>query len=1596
MLNRPFKSVIARTAIFALALSLAISFISVGMTPAVLAQEVECTSSAVDSVTCTYEENGTDTVTTFSASDPEGNEIEFDLTGADATDFDITDGVLTFLSSPNFEAPADADTDNVYNIMVRATEVRADDDAGAADSSTIDVTITVTDVDEPGTVTIDLRQPEVGVALTAELADPDSGAEGTINTSSVTWLWSIPKTSRPEIDNEQHWQSAATTGFTAAAFTPVATNEGKYLRVRVKYTDAAGAGKTAYAKSEFTARASVTGNNAPPSLPSPTTSRDVAEDAAVGAAVGDSVTATDSNGDILTYSIDETSPDEASFSIDKATGQITVKTSLDHEAGSVAGADPVAIPAGDGKYVITVVVTDPHGDTDTTDVEITATDVNEAPTVAGAVAADIDFAENGAIATALDTYTGTDVDDGDTVTLSLSGDDADVFDLSATGVLTFKASPDFEAPTDANGDRVYKVTVVASDTNLTGELAVSVSVTNVNEAGTLTLSSIQPATGAAFTVMLSDDDGGVTNEGYQWASSGTSGGTFTDIDDATSASYTPTAGDPDDDSDDGDIGNYLQVKVTYRDDQSVDGVAGDRALTIVSTNAVRKQPDTNATPVFAGESISLEVDENTAADGNVGEPVKATDADEDALSYSRSGGADKDAFEINQASGQITVGAGTDLDYETKTTYMVEVTAMDPFGASGTVMVTIAVANVNEEPTLTGTDAVSYEENGTDSVAAYTATDPEEATIDWDLTGADATVFDITGGVLTFLSSPNFEDPADADTDNVYNIRVRATEVRAADAEGAAQSTTIAVTVTVTDVEEPGTATIDLRQPEVGVALTAKLADPDSGADGTINTSSVTWLWSIPKTSRPEIDNEQHWQSAATTGFTAAAFTPVATNEGKYLRVRVEYTDAAGAGKTAYAKSEFTARAAVLDADNAAPSLPALTATRDVAEDAAVGAAVGDSVTATDSNGDILTYSIDETSADEASFSIDKATGQITVAGSLDHEAGSVVGTTPTATAGDGIYVITVVVTDPHGDTDTTDVEITATDVNEAPTVAGAVAADIDFAENGAIATALDTYTGTDVDDGDTVTLSLSGDDADVFDLSATGVLTFKASPDFEAPTDANGDRVYKVTVVASDTNLTGELAVSVSVTNVNEAGTLTLSSIQPATGAAFTVMLSDDDGGVTNEGYQWASSGTSGGTFTDIDDATSASYTPTAGDPDDDSDDGDIGNYLQVKVTYRDDQSVDGVAGDRALTIVSTNAVRKQPDTNADPVFAGESISLEVDENTAADGNVGEPVKATDADEDALSYSLSGGADKDAFEINQTSAQITVGAGTDLDYETKTTYAVQVKAEDPFGASGTVMVTITVINVDEPPTITFGDPTLAITGSTSASYTENDTAAVAPYTATGPGASSATWSLSGDDSGEFAISGGELRFATSPDFEAPTDADTDNVYNVTVNVSDGTNDASLNVDVTVTNADEDGTLTLSSDQPEVGAELTATLDDPDGGVTGETWQWAREADDASYADIDGATSAAYTPVDDDDGKHLRVTVNYDDAAGDGQTEMQTSANPVSATPAAGDYDANNNGTIERDEVIQAIRDYFADVIDRDEVIAVIRLYFSS
>ena len=111
--------------------------------------------------------------------------------------------------------------------------------------------------------------------------------------------------------------------------------------------------------------------------------------------------------------------------------------------------------------------------------------------------------------------------------------------------------------------------------------------------------------------------------------------------------------------------------------------------------------------------------------------------------------------------------------------------------------------------------------------------------------------------------------------------------------------------------------------------------------------------------------------------------------------------------------------------------------------------------------------------------------------------------------------------------------------------------------------------------------------------------------------------------------------------------------------------------------------------------------------------------------------------------------------------------------------------------------------------------------------------------------------------------------------GPDSIDYDENGEGEVAAYEAFDPETGSITWSWDGDDKDQFLpSSNGSLNFKTPPDHEAPTDKDGDNVYQVTVQASDGTNTGSLPVTITVTNVDEDGTVILSSDQPQTGTAL--------------------------------------------------------------------------------------------------------------------------
>ena len=241
-------------------------------------------------------------------------------------------------------------------------------------------------------------------------------------------------------------------------------------------------------------------------------------------------------------------------------------------------------------------------------------------------------------------------------------------------------------------------------------------------------------------------------------------------------------------------------------------------------------------------------------------------------------------------------------------------------------------------------------------------------------------------------------------------------------------------------------------------------------------------------------------------------------------------------------------------------------------------------------------------------------------------------------------------------------------------------------------------------------------------------------------------------------------------------------------------------------------------------------------------------------------------------------------------------------------------------------------------------------------DADGRNDYEITVTASD--GANETVLdVTVTVLDENEP---------IEVTGDEAPSFVEDDTGVVAVYDANDPENGIIQWSLTGTDAGDLRISGGLLRFASAPDFDRPADSNRDNVYRITVRAFDGANSDTLNVTVTVTDLDEPGTLSLSSDQPQVRTALTAELDDPDG-ETGVSWLWESSPDGFSgWAPIDGATSSSYTPVEADEGHWLRVTVTYSDRHVSGMTLVEVTGNAVQAEPAANtapEFPSGEDGT---------------------------------
>ena len=212
-------------------------------------------------------------------------------------------------------------------------------------------------------------------------------------------------------------------------------------------------------------------------------------------------------------------------------------------------------------------------------------------------------------------------------------------------------------------------------------------------------------------------------------------------------------------------------------------------------------------------------------------------------------------------------------------------------------------------------------------------------------------------------------------------------------------------------------------------------------------------------------------------------------------------------------------------------------------------------------------------------------------------------------------------------------------------------------------------------------------------------------------------------------------------------------------------------------------------------------------------------------------------------------------------------SLSANTVAENAANGTVVGTVNGTDPDSgDTKAYSLTDNAGG-RFAINSVTGQITVANSSLLNYEVATSHNVTVRVTDSGGLTYDETFTINLTDVNEAtPTITSngGGATASI------SVVENTTAVTTVRATDGDTRQTLTYSISGGaDATKFAIntSTGALSFVAAPNYEAPTDNGANNVYNVTVQVSDGNGGTDTQaLAVTVTNVNESPTdLSLSA-----------------------------------------------------------------------------------------------------------------------------------
>ena len=797
--------------------------------------------------------------------------------------------------------------------------------------------------------------------------------------------------------------------------------------------------------------------NAEPAFPmSETGIRSVSENTPAGQNIGAAIRAIDPNGDNLTY--ESASLDFKHFAIDESSGQIQTKKPLNHEDKS---SYTFAVSVSDQKDV------NAEADTtsdDTIMVTVTIEDVNEPPVVTGDMEHDITENSGRYVAD----FNATDPEN-DVLEWRLSGPDADHFEVSDSGALSFVANPDYDAFADADTDSAYEVSVEAyevpveaSDGSLAGRIEVTINILDINE-----------------PLVAEDDSVTVVEDTRTYLN------VLANDNDPESADLTVTAPASTDNASlvvqPGGLIRYSpnpnfdkQDRFTY---QISDGTDRASATVIVTIEPV------NDAPVFPAGAMQLEVAKDAQEGDKVGQPVTATDVEGGHLTYRLIG--NNFPFEIDTSSGQILVGPGASFDPTVQDTYTVAVRARDPGFAKSDILVIITVVDqdVNEAPVASDDAATTREDEAVVVRVLDNDRDPENddlAVIRVTAPQNGAAEVDAGGETITYTPRADYHGAdsftytvSDGHLDGQAEVSVTIRSVNDAPAfaavpaarsvsENAPPGANVGDPVIATDVDDitltyrlqgapefvidatgqiqvaPGVTLDRERTPSYEVTVTA--SDGKGGTDSitvTINVSNVneapTAVNDTATTDEDQsvridvLDNDTDpdtERAALTVSVLRDPLDGTARVESDRTITYTPNANFAGENSFTYRLSDGSLSddgsvTVTVEAVNDAPAFPAATAERSVPEDAEADDNVGTPVTARDIDSATLIYRL--TGASE--FEIVEDTGQIQVAPgvTLDRERTS-------------SYEVTVTADDGKGGTDSITVTINVSNVNEAPT----------------------------------------------------------------------------------------------------------------------------------------------------------------------------------------------------------------------------------------------------------------------------------------------------------------------------------------------------------------------------------------------------------------------------------------------------------------------------------------------------------------------------------------------------------------------------------